>query len=163
MEFTYAECGGFAMTGLDTVFTDLVRYQIELWNAVDARLRADHDLPLSRFEPLQVIAHRESCRVFDIAEEMVITVGGTSKLVDRLEAAGHVQRRSNPEDRRSSIIELTPSGRRLLSRATATYEDELSLRLGSVISARELDRLASTLATLRAAGARLADVPGGAA
>lgn len=140
------------MTNLATVFTDLVRFQIELWNAVDARLRADHDLPLSWYEPMQIVADRESCRVFDIAADMVITVGGTSKLVDRLEAAGHCRRRSNPGDRRSSIIELTPSGRRLLAKATATYEDELSLRLGSVIPARELDRLASTLATLRAAG-----------
>lgn len=140
------------MTNLATVFTDLVRFQIELWNAVDARLRADHDLPLSWYEPMQAVADRESCRVFDIAADMVITVGGTSKLVDRLEAAGHVRRRSNPGDRRSSIIELTPSGRRLLAKATATYEDELDLRLGSVIPARELDRLASTLATLRAAG-----------
>jgi DNA-binding MarR family transcriptional regulator len=145
------------VTGIATVFTDLVRYQIELWNAVDARLRADHDLPLSWFEPMQVIAQRESCRVFDIAEEMVITVGGTSKLVDRLEAAGHVRRRSNPSDRRSSIIELTPGGRRILVKATATYEDELARRLGSLIPARDLDRLASILATLRAAGAGRAD------
>jgi DNA-binding MarR family transcriptional regulator len=146
------------VTDVATIFTDLVRYQIELWNAVDSRLRVDHDLPLSRFEPMQIIAQRESCRVFDIAEEMVITVGGTSKLVDRLEAAGHVRRRANPGDRRSSIIELTPGGRRLLAKATATYEDELGLRLGSAIPARELDRLASTLSTLRAAGAGLADV-----
>jgi hypothetical protein len=46
--------------------------------------------------------------VFDIAEELSLTVGGTSKLVDRIEAAGHCVRRANPDDRRSSIIELTP-------------------------------------------------------
>jgi DNA-binding MarR family transcriptional regulator len=108
---------------------------------------------------MQVIAQRESCRVFDIAEEMVITVGGTSKLVDRLEAAGHVRRRSNPGDRRSSIIELTPGGRRILVKAIATHEDELARRLGSLIPARDLDRLASILATLRAAGAGRADSP----
>jgi DNA-binding MarR family transcriptional regulator len=145
------------MANLTTVFTDLVRFQIELWNAVDARLRADHDLPLSWFEPMQVIAGRESCRVFDIAEEMVITVGGTSKLVDRLEAAGHCRRKSNPGDRRSSLIELTPAGKRLLAKATTSYEDELEVRLGSAISGRALDQLGSTLTTLRTSGARLAD------
>lgn len=145
------------MTDLSTVFTDLVRYQIGLWNAVDARLRADHDLQLSHFEPLQIIAARQGCRVFDIAEEMVISVGGTSKLVDRLEAAGHVRRTANPGDRRSSIIELTPAGSRLLTKATVTYEDELDVRLGSLISAKELDRLASTLATLRSATAKAGD------
>jgi DNA-binding MarR family transcriptional regulator len=145
------------MTDLDTVFTDLVRYQIGLWNAVDARLRADHDLQLSHFEPLQIIASRQGCRVFDIAEEMVISVGGTSKLVDRLEAAGHVRRTANPGDRRSSIIELTATGRRLLTKATVTYEDELDIRLASLIPGRELDQLASTLATLRAATAKAGD------
>jgi len=145
------------MTDLDTVFTDLVRYQIGLWNAVDARLRADHELQLSHFEPLQIIARRGGCRVFDIAEEMVISVGGTSKLVDRLEAAGHVRRTANPGDRRSSIIELTPAGRRLLDQATVTYEDELDVRLVSLIPAAELDRLASTLAALRAATAKDGD------
>ncbi len=145
------------MTDLNTVFTDLVRYQIGLWNAVDARLRADHDLQLSHFEPLQIIATRPGCRVFDIAEEMVISVGGTSKLVDRLEAAGRVRRTANPGDRRSSIIELTPAGSRLLAKATVTYEDELDVRLGSLISAKELDRLASTLSTLRSATAKAGD------
>jgi DNA-binding MarR family transcriptional regulator len=145
------------MTDLDTVFTDLVRYQIGLWNAVDARLRADHDLQLSHFEPLQIIATRPGCRVFDIAEEMVISVGGTSKLVDRLEEAGRVRRKANPGDRRSSIIELTPAGSRLLAKATVTYEDELDVRLGSLISTDELDRLASTLATLRSATSKGGD------
>ena len=145
------------MTDLSTVFTDLVRYQIGLWNAVDARLRADHDLQLSHFEPLQIIASRQGCRVFDIAEEMVISVGGTSKLVDRLEAAGRVRRTANPDDRRSSIIEITSAGRRLLAKATVTCEDELEIRLGSLISASELDRLASTLATLRSATAKAGD------
>jgi DNA-binding MarR family transcriptional regulator len=45
--------------------------------------------------------------------------------VDRIEAAGLCRRRANPDDRRSQIIELTPAGRRLLAKATKTFEDEL--------------------------------------
>src|SRR5947209_216996 len=78
-------CG---MPDLSALFHDLVRFEIELWNAVDARLRADCDLLLSRFEPLQVISRRSPCRVQDIADELSITVGGASKLVDRIEVAG---------------------------------------------------------------------------
>ena len=48
------------MTDLKALFSELIRFETELWNAVDARLRADYDLPLSRFEPMQVIARRGS-------------------------------------------------------------------------------------------------------
>jgi hypothetical protein len=51
------------MPGLQAVFSVLIRFETELWNAVDARLRADCDLPLSRFAPMQVIARHGSCRV----------------------------------------------------------------------------------------------------
>ena len=138
------------MTGPDLpdLFRDLVRAQIELWNAVDTRLRADHELPLTWFEPMAVIAGRPSCRVQDIAAELVITVGGTSKLVDRLEAAGHCRRRPHPDDGRSSLLELTDTGRALLDRAGASYADELQRRLGAV-PPKELQAMAGTLRRLR--------------
>ena len=143
------------MPDLPVLFSELIRFETELWNAIDARLRADLNLPLSWFEPMQVISRRESCRVNDIARELAITIGGTSKLVDRIEAARYCCRRSNPDDGRSSIIELTPAGRRLLIEATAVFEEELQIRLGLAISARELQQFSTTLSKLQAAGHRL--------
>ena len=139
------------MTDLRMLFNELIRFEIELWNAIDARLRSEYDLPLTWFEPMQVIAHRESCRVNDIAEELVITVGGASKLVDRIEASGLCRRRANPADGRSSIIELTTAGRNLLDDATETLEDELAKRLGSAVSAQSLRQFSETLSRLRIA------------
>lgn len=136
---------------LARLFSELVRVETALWNAVDARLRADCELPLAHFEPMQVIARVPSCRVFDIATELSITVGGTSKLVDRIEAAGHCRRLANPDDRRSSLIELTARGRRLLAEATQAFDDELQLRIGSAASIRQLDQLYTTLVKLRRA------------
>ena len=129
------------MPALQTVFSVLIRFETELWNAVDARLRADCDLPLSRFAPMQVIALHGSCRIHDIAGELSMTVGGTSKLVDRIEAAGYCTRSPNPGDRRSSVIELTPAGSGVLARATAVFEDELRSQLGTaMIAAIEFSR-----------------------
>lgn len=142
----------WTMAELKRLFDELVRFEIELWNAVDARLRADGGLPLTWFEPMQVIARLGSCRVYDIAEALAITVGGTSKLVDRVEAAGHCCRRANPGDRRSSLVELTPGGEELLAKATAVFEDELERRVGSVLPARSLQQFSATLTKLRAAG-----------
>ncbi|HVQ86390.1 MAG TPA: MarR family winged helix-turn-helix transcriptional regulator [Mycobacterium sp.] len=139
------------MTELLVLFHQLVRFETELWTAIDARLRAEFDLPLSRLEPMQVIARRPSCRVYDIAEELSITIGGTSKLVDRIEAAGYCVRRANPDDRRSSIIELTTAGRRVLSKATKVFEDELQTRIGSAVPLRSLQQFYATLVKLRSA------------
>jgi DNA-binding MarR family transcriptional regulator len=141
------------MTDLLDLFHQLVRFETELWNAVDARLRDDFDLPLSRLEPMQVIARHPSCRVNDIAKELSITIGGTSKLVDRIEAAGHCVRRANPDDGRSSVIELTAAGRRVLTNAVKAFEDELETRIGSAVSARSLQQLHSGIVKLRAANA----------
>ena len=140
---------------LQHVFSELIRFETELWNAIDARLRAEYTLPLSWFEPMQVISRRESCRVQDIAHDLAITIGGTSKLVDRIEAAGYCARRANPDDRRSSLIELTPAGYGLLVRATESLEDELQKRLGSTLSARALQQFSTTLAKLRTTGHHL--------
>jgi DNA-binding MarR family transcriptional regulator len=142
------------MPDLKVLFSDLIRFETELWNGVDARLRSDHDLPLAWFEPMQVMSKHMACRVFDIKEELSITVGGTSKLVDRIEAAGLCRRRANPDDRRSQIIELTPAGRRLLTKATKSFEDELQKRLESVVTERALDQFGAALTKLRAANRR---------
>jgi MarR family transcriptional regulator, organic hydroperoxide resistance regulator len=139
------------MDGLLDLFHQLIRFETELWNGVDVRLRAEFGLPLSRLEPMQVIARRPSCRVYDIAEELSITIGGTSKLVDRIEGAGYCVRRANPDDRRSSIIELTVSGRRVLAKAAKVLEDELQIRIGSAVPERSLQQFYSALVKLRAA------------
>lgn len=70
------------MAGLTVLFDDLIRFETRLWDTVDARLCRDVDLQLTWFEPMQVIARLGTCRVFDIANELAITVGGVSKLVD---------------------------------------------------------------------------------
>ncbi|MFD8501018.1 MarR family winged helix-turn-helix transcriptional regulator [Amycolatopsis sp. NPDC059657] len=139
------------MVDLRMLYTDLIRFEIELWGAVDARLRAACDLQLTWFEVMRLLDERAGCRVLDIAEEFRITVGGTSKVVDRVEAAGYCVRRPNPDDRRSSIVELTPSGRRTLAKATKVFDEELEARIGSVLPERALDQLATALAGLRAA------------
>ncbi len=137
------------------LFNELIRFETELWNAVDQRLRAVHDLSLNRFEPLGVINRLGACRVNDIAEELVITVGGASKLVDRIENAGHCRRMANPDDGRSSIIELTPAGKALYSEASVTFGHELDRRFSQATTQRNLDQLTETLTKLRAAGHQL--------
>jgi len=131
------------------LFNDLIRFETELWNAVAARLHSEHGLELSWFEPMQVIARTPDCRVREIAAALSITVGGTSKLVDRIEAAGWCRRRENPGDRRSSYVDLTPAGRRLLAAAGRTFAAEVEGRLRSPLSSRQFQEFAATVRRLR--------------
>jgi DNA-binding MarR family transcriptional regulator len=150
-----------AEPGLDLrfLFSELVRLETELWNAVEGRLRADFGVTLPVFEFMQTISRNPVCRVQDIAAELSITVGGTSKIVDRIEASGYCLRIANPDDRRSSIIKLTPAGKRLLPKLCAAVDDELRHRLGAGVPDRSLIQLTRTLTKLRTS-VRAADAIG---
>jgi DNA-binding MarR family transcriptional regulator len=137
------------MADLAQTFHDLVRFETTLWNAIDTRLQEQCGLTLARFETMQVIGRSGPCRVLDIAEELAIGWGGASKIVDRVETAGHCRRRPNPNDARSSLISLTPRGRALLRRATASFTTELQLRLGARLTPNQLDDLSCALSQLR--------------
>jgi DNA-binding MarR family transcriptional regulator len=146
------ECTLFGMTDLRTLFHHLVRLEIELWDALDQRLQAEADLSMANLDVLLAIQRTPDARVQDVARELSITVGGTSKAIDRIEAAGRCARKPNPQDRRSSIIEITPLGAELLERALVIFDAELELRLGSVLPDEGLTRLSASLAMLRQAG-----------
>jgi DNA-binding MarR family transcriptional regulator len=148
-------CGeGRSMSNLRQLFNEVIRFEIEIWNGMDARLKSEFNLPLTHFEPMSVIDRLPTCRVYDIATELGITTGGASKLIDRIEVDGFCRRRPNPDDRRSSLLELTPAGKKLLLEAGKAFDDELERRLGG-LSPRAVEQLVSTLTRLRAAGHRL--------
>ncbi|MGI3781066.1 MAG: MarR family winged helix-turn-helix transcriptional regulator [Janthinobacterium lividum] len=136
-------------TNLRQVFDDLVRFETMLWGAVDDRLREECGMTLAALNVLMIIGETASCRVLDIAQALAITVGGVSQAVDRLEAAGHVERRANPADRRSSILDLTPQGVALIELAAPLFDQELELLLRAPLSPSALTALGDALATLR--------------
>jgi DNA-binding MarR family transcriptional regulator len=147
----YSMESSFAKADLTALFSELVRLEVELWGAVEGRVRAEHGMALGSYEVMAVVARQPGCRVHDIAAALSITVGGVSKIVDRLEAAGYCARRANHADRRSSIIELTTPGDRLLAQLSQTVEDELERRLGPARPGVSLAGLTGTLTQLRAA------------
>jgi DNA-binding MarR family transcriptional regulator len=139
----------FSVTDLTSLFSDLVRVETRLYNALDTRLKAEHGLPLGQFEFLRFIAASGGTRVQDLADEFAITVGACSKAVDRLEAAGRCRRTANPGDRRSSLVEVTAAGAEILAAARPTVEAELKTWIGSVLPQRSLEDLANLLSMLR--------------
>jgi DNA-binding MarR family transcriptional regulator len=131
-----------------SIFTDLVRVETRLYNAVSARLRTEQELSLGQFEFLEIIDRIPECRVLDIVGELAITVGAVSKAVDRLVAAGWCVRAPHPHDRRSSVLRLTTEGATRLAASRPVVESELA-SLTAAVSPGDLTRIAATLATLR--------------
>jgi DNA-binding MarR family transcriptional regulator len=130
--------------------TGLIRLEIALWDRIDARLRESHDLSLAFFEPLHLIsrAQGDSMRVGDLARGLRITVGGTSKLVDRIEEAGFIAREPDPDDRRASRVALTTAGKRKLKAALKTYEAEAAGILGRVLGPEEQRQMSDYISRL---------------
>ncbi|MCD4527221.1 MarR family winged helix-turn-helix transcriptional regulator [Nocardioides sp. cx-173] len=134
---------------LYATFTRLVRVQTQLWNGVDQRVRRRHGVALTHVTVLQVVAETDGCRVQDIVSALHISVGGASKAVDRLVAAGHVVRTVDPQDRRSSLLEVTAAGRRLLGDVVPDLGAELGRRLGARLPAADLAELDRILRALQ--------------
>ncbi|WP_328470709.1 MarR family winged helix-turn-helix transcriptional regulator [Streptomyces sp. NBC_00448] len=142
---------------LRQVFDDLVRFETDLWNEIDARLRREADLSLGNFNVMLVVERTDNCRVNDIAAALSITIGGASQAVDRLEKNGLCARRPNPADRRSSIIQLTEPGSTLTRDAGRIFDEELADRIAAPLTAVQLGHLATALTTLRTATPHRAD------
>lgn len=87
--------------------------------------------PLSWFELLWAVQRSPNGRprMSDLAERLTLSRGGITKLVDRLEGAGYLERISCTEDRRSFQAELTPAGKTMLEEMRGIYVAELERHL----------------------------------
>jgi DNA-binding MarR family transcriptional regulator len=113
-------------------FDALVKYETDLWNHLDDRLRAGRAVPLPTLFALRVVRrHAGTCRVHEIRSDLGITVGAASKLVDRLERDGLAVRRPHPDDRRSSLVSLTPEGDRAHDQGVELLRRGLDDQLGT--------------------------------
>jgi len=137
-------------TDLIGLFRGIVQLETELWNRLEVRLQAEHGVQLAWLEVMQVIRVTPGCRVLDVARALSITVGGASKVIDRLAAAGLCRRQPNPKDARSQLIALTPSATRLLAKADVTFETAMTELIGDALGEDELARFAATAKALRA-------------
>ncbi|TDB73481.1 MarR family winged helix-turn-helix transcriptional regulator [Micromonospora sp. KC721] len=60
-----------------------------------------------------------------ISREQVLTTGGVTRLVDRLEVAGLVERVADPGDRRGRLVRLTPLGEETVVRASRVHVENI--------------------------------------
>ena len=91
--------------------------------AIDRALEARFSIGLTEFEILDLVADSTdaACRMKQLGERTPMTQSAMSKVVDRLEKAGLIARRSCEDDRRSLFLELTDAGRALHSQAAVEH------------------------------------------
>jgi len=109
----------------------MLRTHAVLTKALDAELDAAHGLPLSSYEVLMHLndAEDQRMRMSDLADLVILSRSGLTRLVDRLEREGLLERQSCASDARGSFASLTAAGRRKLAAARATH---LARRAGDV-------------------------------
>ncbi|MHB1137949.1 MAG: MarR family winged helix-turn-helix transcriptional regulator [Microthrixaceae bacterium] len=129
----------------------LLEAHARLTRALDADLQASDDISLQTFEVLLRIARSPGGRVTmsELADGVALTTGGVTRLADRLEKDGLVQRVSCPDDRRVTWLALTDRGQETLTVATQHHLDSLDRHVASRIASRDLPALHRALDTLR--------------
>jgi DNA-binding MarR family transcriptional regulator len=119
-------------------------------HALDEALREEHGISLVTYDALSWIAAAEEARVpmTELRRGVPLTKSGLTRLVDRLEAAGLVERRECAADRRITYAALTAEGGLLVKRAAPTFERVLDEEIRTRLPTRQLELLDRALGSL---------------
>lgn len=133
-----------------TSFGRLVEAHARLSHLLNEELEEEVGVPLLWLGVLLHIARSpEGVRpVSELINATAFTSGGVTRLVDRMERAGLVERRRCPSDRRVQFVALTEAGEELLQRATEVHLRGIQEHLVDVLEPEELAQLETTLAKL---------------
>jgi DNA-binding MarR family transcriptional regulator len=135
-ELSAAELG--AWRGMLRVHTALLR-------ALDTELDAAHGLPLTSYDVLIYLQHapQKRLRMAELADSVVLSRSGVTRLVDRLEREGLLVRDACDDDGRGLYAVLTRKGEELLERARPTHLAGVRERFLHHFSEDELEQMAA--------------------
>ena len=114
------------------------------------------DLTFTQLRALSVLARKQPQRMSDLAGALDMTPASASALIDRMDQRGFVTRRSDPDDRRTVLVELSRRGQHILDTMERGSSDHFG-RLIEKMTPAERDSLATTLRAFLRIGAELGD------
>ena len=128
----------------------LVGATARLTSLLGGELEASCGLPLTWYIGMIRISRAPDARLTmsELAQELALTSGGITRLVDRMADEGLVERQSCPSDRRSVHVALTPAGYAKLADATAEHLVGLDRHLLGPLDAADRTALARALRKL---------------
>ena len=143
-------------------FGRLMRANQVLRRELDAHLAESHQLSVSEVEVLILLARAKdrAMRRVDIANEVMLSPSGITRMLDRLEDAGLVEKRACDSDARVSYAALTERGMEEIKGAMPLHYDGLEVLMSARLSEAEVEKLSELLERL-AGGVEddLCDVP----
>ncbi|HEX6644328.1 MAG TPA: MarR family transcriptional regulator [Gemmatimonadales bacterium] len=109
---------------------------------------ASHGLTLGEFAVLEALYHKGDLLLGELQRKVLVSTGGITYLVDRLEGKGLVRRLECPTDRRARYASLTREGSALIERIFPEHTEWLVHALGGLSLAEQR----TAIALLRALG-----------
>jgi DNA-binding MarR family transcriptional regulator len=130
---------------------DFLHAHAAITRELDLSMRESHELSLNEYEVLLQLwlADERRLRRVDLAQRLLLTQGGITRLLAGLERAGLVDRVPCPDDGRVAYAHLTTNGARRLEAAREDHLAEVERLFADRFSATELETLAGLLARLR--------------
>jgi DNA-binding MarR family transcriptional regulator len=123
-----------------------LRAQAGLIRTLDRELVAEQGLPITFFDVLAQLSRAGGrLRMSKLADAVLLSRSGVTRLVDRMVRAGLVRREQCPEDRRSLYATLTPKGERALAEALPVHFRGIAHHFGRHLSDEEAKALAAAL------------------
>jgi DNA-binding MarR family transcriptional regulator len=118
----------------------MLRAHAQLVKTLDAELAREHDMPLSSYEVLLYLNDSATgrMRMSELADSVLLSRSGLTRLVDRLERDGLLKRERCDSDARGFFAEITPEGRRAFAAARKTHLDGVRRVFLSRFSREEL-------------------------
>ena len=131
-------------------FSALLRGYAAATRQLNAQLTADHGLTISDYEVLLRIARapEQRMRRVDLAEQVLLSASGVTRLLDGLERSGLVERASCDTDRRVVYAVLTDSGLAKLRTASESHLAQIDSFFAARFDDDELGDLSALLARL---------------
>ncbi len=111
----------------------------------EARLDRHHRIGVREFDVPITLGNNEPLRMTDLANAVLLSSGGLTRLVGRLEDRGLVQREPDPADARSFLASLTADGRTALAEARVTHDAVIEELLGARLPDDDIRSLADIL------------------
>ena len=120
-----------------------LRAHSQISRVLEAELLAEHDLPLASYDVLVQLAEAEGrrLRMTELADRVLLSRSGLTRLVDRLERDGLVERQACPQDARGTHAVLTEAGFARLREAAPTHLRGVADRVTARLTPAELDQL----------------------
>jgi DNA-binding MarR family transcriptional regulator len=119
--------------------------------ALDGELQAERGLSLAYYDVLIQLfyAPDRRLRMNQLASVVLLSKSGLTRLVDRMEAAGLVERASSPTDRRGAFAVLTPRGEQVFRKAAPVHLDGIHRHFSCHLTATEAKTLARAFEKIR--------------